>query len=290
MPYIIMTDSHTDLPYQLVDKWQLPMVLMPYSLNGAEHFADMGRNNDYIELFRALRGGVKATTSQLPMQTYLDYLEPHIAAGNDILFISFSSQLSKTIDNLRAAANELMTHYPERRIEIFDTLAMSMAHGLLVKRAVEMRDAGASMDTVLNWLSENYICAHGAFVVDDLDYLKRGGRVSSSAAFFGTILDIKPFLVISREGKIVPCDKVKGRRRGLKRLVEYAKENITDPENATIAIMHSESRGDADLLEGMLRSALPVKDIMKLPVGAVIGVHVGPGLIAVCFMGKPRAI
>lgn len=290
MPYIIMTDSHTDLPYTLVDKWDLPLALMPYSLDGEEHFADMGRNRDYVNLFKALASGVKATTSQLPVQSYLDYLEPHLKNGSDVLFIAFSSQLSKTIDNLRAAASELMERYPGRRIEVFDTLSMSMAHGLLVKHAVEMRAEGASMDDVLAWLNANFMCAHGAFVVDDLGYLKRGGRVSSSAAFFGTILDIKPFLVISREGKIVPCDKVKGRRRGLKRLVEYVKENIADPENATVAIMHSESTDDADLLEDMLRSAVPVKEVMKLPVGAVIGVHVGPGLIAVCFLGKPRTV
>ena len=108
MPYIIMTDSHTDLPYTLVDKWDLPLALMPYSLDGEEHFADMGRNRDYVNLFKALASGVKATTSQLPVQSYLDYLEPHLKNGSDVLFIAFSSQLSKTIDNLRAAASELM--------------------------------------------------------------------------------------------------------------------------------------------------------------------------------------
>ena len=116
MPYIIMTDSHTDLPYTLVDKWDLPLALMPYSLDGEEHFADMGRNRDYVNLFKALASGVKATTSQLPVQSYLDYLEPHLKNGSDVLFIAFSSQLSKTIDNLRAAASELMERYPGRRI------------------------------------------------------------------------------------------------------------------------------------------------------------------------------
>ncbi|MFR2459858.1 MAG: DegV family protein, partial [Christensenellales bacterium] len=164
MPYIIMTDSHTDLPYTLVDKWDLPLALMPYSLDGEEHFADMGRNKDYVNLFKALASGVKATTSQLPVQSYLDYLEPHLKNGSDVLFIAFSSQLSKTIDNLRAAASELMERYPGRRIEVFDTLAMSMAHGLLVKHAVEMRAEGASMDDVLAWLNANFMCAHGAFV------------------------------------------------------------------------------------------------------------------------------
>lgn len=290
MPYIIMTDSHTDLPYTLVDQWQLPLVLMPYSLNGEEHLADMGRNGDYKNIFAALKAGVNATTSQLPQEAYVEYLEPHLKAGNDVLFISFSSQLSKTIDNLRAAASKLTKRYPGRRIEIFDTLAMSMAHGLLVMHAVKLREAGADMDEVLAWLRDNYLRAHGAFMVDDLGHLKRGGRLSGSAALLGTILDIKPFLVISKEGRIVPCDKVKGRRRGLRRLVQYVQDNLDGQENPTIAIMHSESLEDADLLLSMLKEALPGSEIMKLPVGAVIGVHAGPGLIAVCFMGKPRSI
>lgn len=290
MPYVIMTDSHADLPYTLVDEWQLPLVLMPYSLDGTEHLADMGRDGDYRRLFAALREGVSATTSQLPQSTYIEYLEPHLQQGNDVLFISFSSQLSKTIDNLRAAAAELLGKYPGRRIEIFDTLAISMAQGLLVRRAWEMRAGGADMDEVLSWLGDNYLCAHGAFVVDDLNHLRRGGRVSGSAAFFGTILDIKPFLVISREGRIVPCDKVKGHRRALRRLVQYAQDNMGDATGKTIVIMHSDVLEDADQLEEMLRAALPVGDVLKLPVGAVIGVHAGPGLIAVCFLGKPRAI
>lgn len=290
MPYIIMTDSHADLPYTLVDEWQLPLVLMPYSLDGNERLADMGRNGDYRQLFAALRQGVSATTSQLPQSTYIEYLEPHLREGNDVLFISFSSQLSKTIDNLRAAAAELLQTYPERRIEIFDTLAISMAQGLLVRRALELRADGADMDSVLRWLGDNYLCAHGAFVVDDLQHLRRGGRVSGSAAFLGTILDIKPFLVISREGRIVPCDKVKGHRRALRRLVQYAQDNIGDPHGKTIVIMHSDVLEDADQLETMLRAALPVDDVLKLPVGAVIGAHAGPGLIAVCFLGRPRSI
>ena len=290
MPYIIMTDSHTDLPYTLVDEWQLPLVLMPYSLNGEEHLADMGRNDDYKTIFAALRSGINATTSQLPEAAYTEYLEPHLMAGNDVLFISFSSQLSKTIDNLRASAQALMERYPERRIEIFDTLAISMTQGLLVMQAVKLRAEGADMDEVLAWLRDNHQRAHGAFMVDDLGHLKRGGRLSGSAALLGTILDIKPFLVISKEGRIVPCDKVKGHRRGLRRLVQYVQDNIVDPENSTVAIMHSESLEDADLLESMLREALPVGEVMKLPVGSVIGVHAGPGLIAVCFMGKPRSI
>ena len=290
MPYIIMTDSHADLPYTLVDEWQLPLVLMPYSLDGKECLADMGRNGDYRQLFAALRAGVSATTSQLPQSAYRDYLEPHLRAGDDVLFISFSSQLSKTIDNLRAAAAELMAEYPGRRIEIFDTLAISMAQGLLVEHAHDMRARGAAMDEVLDWLRDNYLCAHGAFVVDDLNHLRRGGRVSGSAAFFGTILDIKPFLVISREGRITPLDKVKGHRRALRRLVQYAQDNIGDANDKTIVIMHSDVLEDAEQLEAGLRAALPVREVLKLPVGAVIGAHAGPGLIAVCFLGRPRQV
>lgn len=290
MSYIIMTDSHMDLPYTLTDVWQLPVVLMPYSIDGEEHFADLGRDNDYMNIFSALKDGKTATTSQLPASAYIEYLEPWLQKGDDILFISFSSKLSRTMDNLCAAAAELLEQYPGRRIEVFDTLSISMAQGLLVKRAFEMRQDGASMDEVLDWLRENHLRTHGAFIVDDLNHLRRGGRLSGSAALFGTILDIKPMLAISREGRIVPCDKVKGHRRALRRLVQYVQENITEPENSTIAIMHSESKEDADLLEVMLLEAMPAGEVMKLPIGSVIGVHAGPGLLAVCFMGKERSI
>lgn len=289
MPYTIMTDSHADLPYKLVEEWRLPLVLMPYSLGGEERLADMGRDGDYLKLFEALRAGASATTSQLPQSAYLEYLEPHLRAGEDVLFISFSSKLSNTIDNLRAAASELLKRYPGRRIEIFDTLAISMAQGLLVERALSMRRQGADMDEVLRWLSENYIRAHGAFVVDDLNHLRRGGRVSGSAALLGTILSIKPFLVISRDGRIVPCDKVNGHRRALRRLVRYVQDNA-DSDMDRVVIMHSDVLADASQLEEMLRAEMPGVEVAKLPVGAVIGAHAGPGLIAVCFLGKPRAI
>ena len=284
-----MTDSDSDLPFSYVDELELSMVYMPYIINGKEYMDDLGRAGGQKEYFDNMRAGAAPSTSLLPMGAYLDIFEPILAEGRDILFIAFSSQLSGTMNNARSAAEELLEQYPERRILIVDTLSISAPQSILVLKAHELYRQGKSMDEVAQWVEDNKLRAQAWFTVDDLKYLRRGGRISAVAAVAGTLLDLKPIITENREGRLVSADKVRGRKSALRLLADKAAENIDDPANAMPVIIHADAPEDAQRLEKLLRERVPeLPEIQTWYVGPVIGAHCGPGTVAVCYFGKER--
>lgn len=288
-PYVFMTDSDSDLPFSYVDELGLSMVYMPYIVDGKEFMDDLGRAGGQKEYFDQMRAGAAPTTSLLPIGTYLDIFEPILAEGKDILFIAFSSQLSGTQTNARNAAEELLEKYPERKILIVDTLSISAPQSILVLKAYELYRAGKPMEEIAQWVEENKLRAQAWFTVDDLKYLRRGGRISAVSAVAGTLLDLKPVITENREGKLVSTDKVRGRKSALRLLADRAAENIDDPANAMPVIMHADALEDAQRLGKLLRERLPeLPEILYWYVGPVIGAHCGPGTIAVCYFGKER--
>lgn len=288
-PYVFMTDSDSDLPFSYVDELGLSMVYMPYIVDGKEFMDDLGRAGGQKEYFDQMRAGAAPTTSLLPIGTYLDIFEPILAEGKDILFIAFSSQLSGTQTNARNAAEELLEKYPERKILIVDTLSISAPQSILVLKAYELYRAGKPMEEIARWVEENKLRAQAWFTVDDLKYLRRGGRISAVSAVAGTLLDLKPVITENREGKLVSTDKVRGRKSALRLLADRAAENIDDPANAMPVIMHADALEDAQRLGKLLRERLPeLPEIQYWYVGPVIGAHCGPGTIAVCYFGKER--
>jgi len=288
-PYVFMTDSDSDLPFSYVDDLELSMVYMPYIVNGKEYMDDLGRAGGQKEYFDNMRAGAAPSTSLLPMGAYLDIFEPVLAEGKDILFIAFSSQLSGTMNNARSAAEELLEKYPERKILIVDTLSISAPQSILVLKAHELYRAGKSMEEVAQWVEDNKMRAQAWFTVDDLKYLRRGGRISAVAAVAGTLLDLKPIITENREGKLVSTDKVRGRKSALRLIADRAAENIDDPANALPVIMHADAPEDAQRLEKLLRERVPeLPEIQTWYVGPVIGAHCGPGTVAVCYFGKER--
>lgn len=288
-PYVFMTDSDSDLPFSYVDELGLSMVYMPYIVDGKEFMDDLGRAGGQKEYFDQMRAGAAPTTSLLPIGTYLDIFEPILAEGKDILFIAFSSQLSGTQTNARNAAEELLEKYPERKILIVDTLSISAPQSILVLKAYELYRAGKPMEEIAQWVEENKLRAQAWFTVDDLKYLRRGGRISAVSAVAGTLLDLKPVITENREGKLVSTDKVRGRKSALRLLADRAAENIDDPANAMPVIMHADALEDAQRLGKLLRERLPeLPEIQYWYVGPVIGAHCGPGTIAVCYFGKER--
>ena len=246
--YAFFTDSDSDLPFRFVDELELNMVYMPYMVDGKEYFDDLGRNGREKEFFDAMRKGAAPVTSLLPTAAYEEYFEPVFAAGRDILFVAFSSQLSGTIQNIYAAREELLQRYPERRMIVVDTLSISLPQSILVLKAHELYRQGKTMDEVAAWLEENKSRSQAFFTVDDLTYLRRGGRISAVAATVGTMLDLKPIITEGKNGKLLSTDKVRGRKQALRTLAELAAQNIDDPAEAEMYVLHADAPEDADRL------------------------------------------
>ena len=288
--YILMTDSDSDLPFALKQELDIPVVYMPYVLDGKEYFDDLGQMLDHKSFYDRMRAGATPTTSALNETIYEEYFEPILAGGQDILFLAFSSQLSGTINAMRAARETLLDKYPERTFIIVDTLSISAPQTLLVLKAHEMYTAGQDIGTVAQWVEDNKLRAHAFFTVDDLKYLQRGGRVSAISAALGTMLDLKPILPETREGKLAAAAKVRGRKKAMGYIVDKAVENIVDQKESIGIVLHADCLPDAEKLLFMLQAKLPDMTIRVENVGPVIGAHAGPGALAFCFMGKERAL
>ena len=284
--YILMTDSDSDLPYALKVQYDIPVVYMPYTLEGKEYFDDLGQTLDHKSFFDAMRQGAHPTTSALNETVYEEYFEPYFEQGQDILFLAFSSQLSGTINAIRAARETLLEKYPERKFVLVDTLSISGPQTLLVLKAHEMYRAGESIETVAAWVEANKLRAQAYFTVDDLKYLQRGGRISSAAAAIGSLLDLKPILTETREGKLAAAQKVRGRKKALAYIVDKAAECIDDPTESIGLVLHADAKEDAAKLAIMLHDRIPGITIRMENIGPVIGAHAGPGTVEFCFIGK----
>lgn len=288
--YVFMTDSDSDLLYSIADEKNISVVRMPYILDGQEFFDDNGRAGVEKEFFDKMRQGAAPSTSLLPKEVYLEYFEP-ILKEKDLLFVAFSSQMSATINNVYAAREELLEKYPERKFIVVDTLSISAPQTLVILGAHELYEQGKSMEEVEQWIRDNRLRAQAWFTVDDLKYLRRGGRISATSAVFGTVLDIKPIITMSKAGKLDPAEKVQGRKKAIRTLVDRTVENIEHPEDQTLIILHADAEDEAKRMAEMIRNRIPeLKDIRIQMIGPVIGAHCGPGTLASCFMGKERKI
>ena len=289
--YVFMTDSDSDLPFSYVDQYDLKMVYMPYIVDGVEYLDDLGRSGKQTEYFNNMRNGTAPVTSLLPTPVYVEYFEPILSQGKDILFICFSSKMSSTMNNILAAREEMLEKYPERRILVVDTLSISAPMTLLLHRAYKLYAEGKTMDEVAAWVEANKLRSHAWFTVDDLKYLKRGGRISAVAATVGTMLDLKPVIILTREGSMTAVDKIRGRKAALRFIADKTAEHIENPEEQELVILHADALEDADRLEALIRERVPnLGSVTKQFVGPVIGAHCGPGTVASCFMGKERTV
>ena len=286
--YVFMTDSDSDLPYHLKAEYDIPVVYMPYALNGKEYFDDLGQTLDHKSYFDAMRSGANPVTSALNEESYLEYFEPILESGKDLLFVAFSSKLSCTLQAANSAREKLLKKYPDRKITIVDTLSISGPMTLLVLKAHEMYRAGKSIDEVAGWLEANKLRAQAFFTVDDLKYLKRGGRISAVAATVGTMLDLKPIIVEASDGTLQAGDKIRGRKKAIAYIVDKCVACEPDPAESPIIVLHADAPEDAARAKGQLEQKLPGANVMIENVGPVIGAHAGPGTLAVCFIGKEK--
>ena len=287
--YVFMTDSDSDLPFHLKEQYDIPVVYMPYALDGKEYFDDLGQMVDHKSYYDMMRNGAVPVTSALNEATYMEYFEP-VLKEKDLLFVAFSSKLSCTLQAVYSAREKLLEKYPDRKFTVVDTLRISGPMTLLVLKAHEMYRAGKPMDEVASWLEANKLRAQAYFIVDDLKYLKRGGRISAAAATVGTMLDLKPIIMEAADGTLVANDKIRGRKKAMAFIVDKMLEFAPDPAESPIIVLNADSREDAERVKNAVEQKLPGANVLIENVGPVIGAHSGPGTIALCFIGtKPLA-
>lgn len=285
----IISDSTTDLSVQLVEEMDVHIIPMLYNVDGKDYSNSPDVSGlDAHEFYDLLRSGKMSTTTQINMETFKEEFRPWLEKGLDILYICFSSGLSSTISSARLAVDDLKEDFPDRRVVVVDSLAASMGEGLLVYHAAMKKREGLSLDELAAWVEENRLHLAHWFTVEDLNHLKRGGRVSGAAALVGTMLNIKPVLHVDDEGHLIPVEKVRGRRSSLDSLVNHMAKTAIDPANQVIFISHGDSPKDAEYVANKVREKFGVETIYINPIGPVIGSHSGPGTVALFFLAEKR--
>lgn len=282
----IITDSGCDLPLDMQRRLNISMAPLILNFRGQERQDSV--DEGMKELYAALRAGELAKTSAVNPDGWCSVLEPALQQGKDVLVLVFSSGLSATYQSAVIAGEELLEKYPERNIRVVDTRAASLGQGLLVWYACKKRDEGQSLDQVAHWVEENkYHLCHW-FTVDDLMYLKRGGRISAATAIVGTMLGIKPVLHMDDEGHLISMSKARGRKASIAALADKMGQLGLPGENKTVFICHGDCPEDARYLEKLVRERYGVEDVLIGYTGAVIGSHSGPGTLALFFLGEHR--
>lgn len=282
--YVILTDSGTDLSYETAEQLGISMLDMTVIKEG-----DTPRPNsevDVKEFYDFIRSKKTATTAAINTDTFISAMEKLILDGKDVIYLGFSSGLSSTFNSGRIAAEELSEKYPEHKIYACDTLCASLGQGMLVYLAARKQQAGASIDEIRDFVESHKLKLCHEFTVDNLMYLKRGGRVSATTAVLGTMLSIKPVMHMDNEGKLIKLDTTRGRRASLDAIFEKMKAKITDTD--TVFICHGDCLEDAKYLEERAKKELGIKEIFIGYTGVVIGSHSGPGTMALFYLSNER--
>ena len=285
--YVIYTDSGCDIVPELLDKWGVKRLSLTF------HFTDSEqeyKSDDMPikEFYQNMRDGRVAKTAAVNFEAFKAAFEEELKAGRDVLYIGFSSGLSSTSESAQVAAKELAQEYPDRKVIAIDTLCASAGEGMLVYLAAKMQAEGASVDETAAYINERYMKMCHWFTVDDLVYLKRGGRVSAAVALAGAVLGIKPVMHVDDEGHLINMSKARGRKAAIKALAQKYAELLENPNEKMYFISHGDCLEDAELLEDMIYQQNGQKAEVITNVGPVIGAHSGPGTLALFFFGKER--
>lgn len=287
--YVIVTDSTADLPAEMIEALGVKVAPLGFGfenenyLNYPDH-----RELSIKEFYDRIRKGERSTTTLVNVATFEEYFEPILQAGEDILYIGFSSELSGTYSSGVKAAEGLREKYSDAKIECVDTLSASMGEGLLVHHAIMQKRAGKSLDEVKEWLLDNRLHMCQWVTVDDLNHLKRGGRISAVSATLGSALGVKPLIHVDNEGRLIPVGNIRGRKKAIQALYERMEATVVNPEVQTIFISHADCLEDAESLAAIIKEKLNVKEVICGDMGPVIGSHTGQGALALFFMGTER--
>ena len=284
--YVLLTDSSSDLSAALAESLDVKLLSLEVVMDDGTT-----KKNDEVdvkEFYQMLRDKKHITTSAVNIERFTELVEGYLAEGTDVLYLGFSSGLSGTYNAGFVAAQDLAEKYPDRKIYTVDTLCASLGQGLFVYLCAKMKQNGASIEEVRDWAEENKLHLCHWFTVDDLFFLKRGGRVSAATAVMGTMLSIKPVMHVDNKGKLINVQKARGRRGSLDELVNKIKNTAIEPEKQTMFICHGDCIGDANYVAERMKKELSVPEVIIDYTGPVIGAHAGPGVLAVFFMGTER--
>ena len=287
--YIIITDSSCDLPDSIVKELELEVLPLAFIMDGKTYrnYPD-NREMSPDEFYGKQKDGLMATTNAVNVGEATDAIEAVLKQGKDVLVLAFSSGLSTTYNSFKIAADELAEQYPDRKVYAVDTLCASLGQGMFVYQAATMRKKGKSIEEVRDWAEENKLRQCHWFTVNDLFFLKKGGRVSAATAVVGTMLQIKPILHVDDEGHLISIAKARGRRASLTALVDKVGELAEDPASQTMFISNSDCAEDAQFVADEIRKRYGTKEIVINSIGPVIGAHTGPGCVALFFTGRHR--
>lgn len=287
MSYKIFTDATSDFPAQFAEQLNVTVLPMGFTMEDKEYFYIPGKSDMPIEtFFEKMRAGVPVITAQVNSFAFLEAFEPVLKNGEDVLYIGFSSKLSGTVQSAVSAAEELRAKYPERKIFVIDSLCASLGEGLLVYYAA--RKQSMAIEDLAKWVEENKLRFIHWFTVDDLVYLKRGGRVSGATAAIATILNIKPVMHVDNEGYLVAVEKVQGRKKSLRALFERMEKTVDTKATDTVFIGHCASKEDAEYVASLVHEKYPDMMVHLDDIGTSVGAHSGPGTIALFFIGSER--
>ena len=288
MRFAAITDTSGNLPTSMIKEAGLEIIAFPYFIDGQEYTCLDTDSFHGDEFYARIKSGMKVTTSQISPQQYMEVYEPWLKKGMDVVFVCMSSGISGSCNSARIGAQMILEHYPERRIEVIDTLGASLGEGLVALEAARLRDLDLSAEAAALRLRSLSQRMFNVFTVDDLMHLKRGGRLSNVAAIVGMVLNIKPLLKGNEEGKIVSFAKVRGRKRSIEELAARYDKLAVEPENQVVGIAQAGCREDAAYLAQLLRRNRPPKEILTVEYEPVTGCHVGPGALALFFLSHDQ--
>ncbi|MBQ1334839.1 MAG: DegV family protein [Clostridia bacterium] len=286
--YIVATASTADLPREFLEEHDVPFISYTYIMN-EELYEDDCREETKNEVYKKMRSGVGLTTSMINTYSYIEFFEKLMDTGKDVIFLDMSQKLSTSYISAAEATEHIHQKYPNQRFYNVDTRCVSGGLGLLVFKVIELRDAGKSFDETIEWIEANKLKIIHRFTVDDLEYLKRGGRVSNAAALIGSMLSIKPVLYVPDDGSLTVGSKARGRKIALNRILESMKKDLVEPDGQTILINHADCLSDAEFMKAKVLEMFPtVKEVKICGLGVIIGAHCGPGLFTIFYMGSDR--
>ena len=287
MSYKIITDSSCDFTDAMCAQLDIAYTPLTVTYNGESH-SNFSEEAAIKAFYNELRSGVTATTSAANPDDWAKVMEPALAEGHDVLVIAFTSGLSTTYQSAVIAAEDLREKYPQRKINVVDSLCAALGQGLLIWYACRKREEGLSLEELTAWVEENKLHICHWVTVDDLSHLKRGGRISATTALVGTMLNIKPIIHVNDEGKLINVGKIRGRKGAIEHIAGKVGELGEGYDNETCFVVHGDCEDDANVLANILKEKYGVKNVHIGYLGPVIGAHTGPGVLAVFFLGKHR--
>ena len=286
--YIIAAASTADLPDTYFTAHHVPVIRYSYSI-GMEIFEDDCTDASRQKAYEDMRRGTVYSTSMINSAVYADFFRSLLSTGKDVLYLDMSKEMSSSYQASHEAAKTVQAEFPAQKLYLMDTRCISGGLGLLVTECVRRMEAGMTFDEVTAWGEANKLKIMHRFTVDDLQYLKRGGRVSNASAMIGGLLNIKPVLYVPDDGKLTVSQKVRGRKAALRALMEGVSRDMTAPDGQTVIINHADCREDAEWLKSELLKAYPtLGEVLICHLGIIIGAHCGPGLLTVFYMGDKR--